>query len=661
MLGEAKKTEQDTREQKNQRKKIDRQTFKRILLTYRPYVGQMGIVLLAILATTTLSLIVPLMIPLVYDDALVHKKFGDLILYIMIMIIATLLAGLIGVGQTYITNRVGQYVMRDLRNKLYSHLQDMSLYFFTSMPTGEIQSRLSNDVGGAQSTVTDTFTSFVTNIATVIGAIIAMLYLNPLLTVISFIFLPFFLFFSFKVGNIRRKAVKETQQSLASLNAWMQETLSVSGVLLIKTFGRKKFAQSEFEAENQKYVDLSIRQQIVGRWFFMLMKDFFVLSPIILVLVAGLLIIYGHGGNQLTIGKLVAFITLQDSFLSPCLSLISLLVNVQGSLALFDRLFEYLDLPIEITDAPNALQLSPYGVRGKVAFKNVSFSYTKKKVLPGRDLRGISLSGIALKGLGRLRLNRLMPIKDDSIQKSGSPMTLNKVSFTIQPGQLVAIVGPSGAGKTTIMYLILRLYEAINGSIEIDGYNIKEIAMQSLSDLIGVVTQETSLFHASIRRNLLYVRPEATDAEMIAATKAAAIHDRILLLDDKYDTIVGERGYKLSGGEKQRLAIARVLLKNPRILILDEATSALDTKSERLIQDALKPLMKNRTTIAIAHRLSTILAADLILVIDKGKIVEQGTHEQLLKYQGAYMQLYQQQFTKQAQAEPDLLNTVKSI
>lgn len=638
----------DARERRKHRQKADLRTFKRIVLTYRPYRSQMFRVLIAVFVITGLNLVMPLMLPLIFDDALTHRRIDHLILYALIIIIATLLSGLIGVGQTYMSNRVGQYVMRDMRNKLYSHLQNMSLRFFTSMPTGELQSRLSNDINSAQSAVTDTMTDAITCLARASGSIVAMLYLSPLLTLTSLLFLPLFLFLTSKVGNMRRKSIREAQQSLASLTAWMQETLSVSSILLIKAFGRKKGVQSQFEVKSREFAELSIRQQMAGQWFFMIMNDFFNLMPVILSCLTGLLIIYEPGRNDMTLGKLIAFLAIQSNFFGPVNRLITVLVNLQGSLALFDRLFEYLDLPVEIEDAPNALYLSPRDLRGEVTFKNVSFTYDKQKHLSG------PIHPALIKKFRKYHANQQTQVKGITSKEAGSHRVLSNLSFTIKPGQLVALVGPSGAGKTTISYLIPRFYDVDEGAVEIDGYNVKKIALQALGDLIGIVPQETYLFHASIRENLFYVCPEATEEEMIAATKAAAIHDRILQLENGYDTIVGEHGYKLSGGEKQRLAIARVLLKNPKILILDEATSALDTVSERFIQDALKPLMKGRTTIAIAHRLSTIQAADLILVLDKGKIVEQGTHQKLLKRKGVYAQLYQQQFADQTQEEAAL-------
>ncbi|GHO88781.1 ABC transporter ATP-binding protein [Dictyobacter formicarum] len=649
-------------EQKLRGRKTDARTVRRVVEAFKPYKWQVVLVLIAIIVTTVLGLINPLLIERVFDDAILKKNMPLLIIYVSIMIITPIITGLIGVWQSYLNNIIGQRVMRDFRNRLYQHLQNMSLRFFTATRTGEIQSRLSNDVNGVQSVVTNTATSIVSNISTVVSTIIAMLLLSPILTLISLGLLPLFLWITVKVGGIRRITSKETQQTMASMTAMMQETLSVSGILLMKTFGRQKYAQELFEKENQKLTDLEVRQQMIGRWFFMSINIFFSIIPAVVYLVAGAQII-SHSDPFMTFGKIVAFTTLQSRIFFPIGQLLSIQVDVQGSLALFDRIFEYLDIPIEIKDKPNALRLTTDQSRGRVTFNNVSFTYKKDLPdilipLPEAAAKNGSNGKRGLFSLRRLPTDNGAAAEESKNGHNGKSsaavlevpeeprQTLRNVSFEIQPGQLAALVGPSGAGKTTITYMVPRLYDVDEGSVEIDSHNVKDIALASLGELIGVVTQETYLLHSSVRDNLLYARADATEEEMIAATKAAAIHDRIMELSDGYDTIVGERGYRLSGGEKQRIAIARVILKNPRILILDEATSALDTHSERLIQAALEPLMKGRTTLAIAHRLSTILSADIILVVDKGEIVERGTHEELLTAGGMYARLYNEQFGK---------------
>lgn len=614
-------------EQKKRGRKTDAHTVRRVVAAFKPYRLQVLLVLLAILATTLLGLINPLLIQRIFDDAIDKGNLSLLIIYVIIMFITPIISGIIGVGQSYLNNKIGQSVMRDFRNRLYIHLQNMSLRFFTSTRTGEIQSRLSNDVGGVQGVVTNTATSIVSNVATALSTVIAMIIISPLLTLVSLGLLPLFLWITYKVGNVRRQTSKETQKSMASLTAMMQETLSVSGILLMKTFGRQEYARTQFEEENQNLANLEIRQQLVGRWFFMFIGTFFSIIPAVVYLIAGAQIIQ-HApllGGYMSLGTIVTFTTLQSRIFFPIGQMLGVQVEIQGALALFDRIFEYLDMPIDIQDKPDALRIEPEETRGEVSFEHVNFSYKRDaySALSNSDVQA-----------------------DKKDEEEDLRPALKDVSFTIKPGQLAALVGPSGAGKTTMTYMVPRLYEVDSGAVKIDGHNVKDLALTSLGDLIGMVTQETYLFHASIRDNLTYAREDATDEEIIAAAKAAAIHDRIMDLEDGYDTVVGERGYKLSGGEKQRIAIARVILKNPRILILDEATSALDTHSERLIQAALGPLMKGRTTLAIAHRLSTILAADVILVVNKGEIVERGTHQELLALGGLYARLYNEQFTQ---------------
>lgn len=615
------------------------QTIRRVWRVFRPYRIHITLIVIVIILTAAGDLVFPLLLPKVFDDAIAHNDMNHLLLYGLIMAISVGMTAFTRIAQTYLSSFVGQHVMRDMRNRLYFHLQELPFRFFTSTRVGEIQSRLSNDISGAQIAVTDIFVNSLTNVINTVGTIVAMFYLSPLLTIFSFLLLPIFGWITYKVGNVRRRLNTSTQQSLASLNALMQETLSVSGVLLIKTYGRKDFAKGQFEKGNQQLTNLGIRQQRVGRVFFSFMDTFLSLSPIAVYIIAGFLIINKIQLVSITVGNLIAFMYLQGMFFAPFSRLLSMQVELQGSLAIFDRIFEYLDLPNSIQDAPNALRLSAEQVRGEIRFRNVSFAYKNDEyaqfgpLIAKDDTKEASEEESVVQGEN-----------DDPTIIPFQQATLSNISFHIEPGQLVALVGPSGAGKTTITYLMSRLYDIDNGVIEIDGHDIREVELSSLNSLIGTVTQETYLFHMTIRENLLYVRPEATEDEMIAAAKAAAIHERILELDNGYDTLVGERGYRLSGGEKQRLALARILLKNPRILILDEATSSLDTHSERLIQTALEPLIKNHTTLAIAHRLSTILTADLILVLDHGSIVAQGTHQELLTKSELYADLYQKQF-----------------
>ena len=653
-------------------------TARRIVAFFAPYRAQVVIVLVAILATSFLGLINPILLKLLIDEVITGRKFDRLNLYVGLMIVIPIVSGLIGVGQSYLNNVIGQNVMQDLRNALYAHLQSLPLRFFTETRTGEIQSRLANDVGGVQTVVTDTATSVTANLAVVVSTIAAMIYIDWRLTVLSIGLLPFFMYLTLRVGRVRRAVSSETQKTLADVTAVTEETLSVSGVLLSKTFGQQAAATDRFRVLNRKLAGLQIRQAMVGRWFFMIIGTIFSITPAFVYWLAAVLAMNGDPSAP-TAGSIVAFTTLQSRLFFPIGQLLNVQVEISGSLALFDRIFEYLDLDPEIVDAPDAVTLGPADVRGQVRFHRVSFRYPTRAVPSGRALTAAAdrhrhedagPDEAAVDALVEPMVEEVLATRLDDqdadrptavlpgVEDAGIPaeastpasFALEEIDFTAEPGQLVALVGPSGSGKTTTTYLIPRLYDVDSGAVEIDGRDVRRIALASLGRVVGVVTQETYLFHASIRDNLLYAKPEATEAELEAAAGAAAIHDRISELPDGYATMVGERGYKLSGGEKQRIAIARVLLKDPRILVLDEATSALDTVSERLIQAALERVMEGRTTIAIAHRLSTILRADLILVYARGRIVERGTHDELLAQGGLYARLYREQFVTPMEA-----------
>jgi ATP-binding cassette subfamily B protein len=599
-----------------------RAVSRRVMRLFLPYKVQIGWVVMAILFTAGLGVANPLLIKYVFDHAIFCHGCPDLkLLYILVavMVAIPVVTGVVGVGQSYLANLIGQRMMRDVRNDLYAHLQGMSLRFFTGTRTGEIQSRLTNDVGGVQTVVTETASSILNNVVVLISTLVAMTLLSWQLTVLSLALVPVFLVLTNRAGKARRRISGLAQESKAEMSAITEETLSVSGMLLSKVFGRQREEQRRFSQENERLADLAVRREMVGRLLFAVVGIFFSIATPLVYLAAGLVIARG-GANDITAGTVVAFTTLQARLFFPIGQMLQVSVEIQSSMALFDRIFEYLDMEHDIVDAPDARVLDPATVRGEVELKNVSFRYPSAA---SGDFAG--------------------PAGADG-ETPRRALALDDLSLQVKPGQLAAIVGPSGAGKTTISYLIPRLYDVSSGAVLLDGIDVRQLAMKSISELVSMVTQETYLFHASVRANLLYARPDATQEELETAAKAAFIHDRIMQLSNGYDTLVGERGYRLSGGEKQRLAIARVALRAPRVLILDEATSALDTTSERLVQAALRPLMQGRTTIAIAHRLSTILAADVIFVIDGGRVVERGTHAELVALNGLYAQLYQQQF-----------------
>ena len=595
----------------------------RTVRLFRPYRFQVIAVAVLILLTASIGVINPLLIRTVFDDGLFPASGGpDMHLLWTLAAIMSSIAianGLMGVLQTYMTNHVGQSVMRDLRDAVYAHLQGMSLGFFTSTRTGEIQSRISNDVGGIQSVVTSTLTDTLSNTVIFLSTLVAMLILSWQLTIVAVATVPFFFALTSFVGKKRRAVTSEAQRSMAEVTAITQETLSVSGIMLAKLFGRQSQEMANFHRHNQEQSDLAVRQQMIGHSFFAVVMTFLSISPAFIYLLAGYLM-SGSGPSLVSAGTIIAFTTLQSRLYFPVGRLLQVSVELQSSMALFERIYGYLDLKQDIQDAPDADPLDLTRVSGGIKFDSVRVNYSRSYGEPE-------------------------PEEGTQAAEEESRMwALDGVSLDIPPGQLAAFVGPSGAGKTTLAYLVPRLYDVTEGSVSIDGTDVRNIRQVDLAAVIGFVTQDSYLFHDTMEKNLLYARPEATRDEMIAAAKAAFIHDRISEMPEGYDTVVGERGFRLSGGERQRLSIARVILHQPRVLILDEATSALDTASERYVQAALEPLMRDRTTMVIAHRLSTIIAADVIYVVDRGRIVEHGPHNELLAQGGLYADLYREQY-----------------
>jgi ATP-binding cassette, subfamily B, bacterial len=569
---------------------VRRANLRRIGPLFAPYKLRLGGVLLLIVVSAGLGVVPAFLLKHVLE-AIARNDTRSLSFNAGGMIAIAVATGALGVGQTLLSNQVGQRVMHDLRAAVFRHLQRLSLAFFTRTRTGEVQSRISNDIGGVQNVVTNTATSIASNVTTVAATMVGMLVLNWRLALFAFALIPFFVLLTRRVGNERRRIAKTTQETLADISSLVQESLSVSGILLGKTMARGNELADRFEGDSQRLADLEVRQRMAGRWVMAAIQTSFAVMPAAVYWFGGLAL--AHGSHAVSIPMLVSFTTLQTRLFFPVGSLLGVGLDVQTSLALFDRIFEYLDQPVDIEEKPDALAA---GEAGDVVFDHVWFRY-------------------------------------------GEEWTLQDVSFTVESGTTTALVGETGSGKTTLGYLAARLYDVGRGSITIGGADIRDLSFEALAGLVGVVSQETYLFHASVRENLRFAKPDATDEEVEQAATAARIHHVIAALPEGYDTVVGERGYRFSGGEKQRIAIARTILRNPPILVLDEATSSLDTETERLVQEALDRLSAGRTTIAIAHRLSTVRDADQIVVLDHGRIVESGRHEDLILAGGRYTTL----------------------
>jgi ATP-binding cassette subfamily B protein len=589
--------------------------LRRIARLFRPYRWNLLFVGVLVAASSLVSLVNPFLIREVIDVALPQGRTGLLSVLALGMIVVAIANSSFSVSQTYVSTRVGQRVMHDLRTAVYSHLQRMSLAFFTKTRTGEVQSRIANDIGGMQATVTTTATSLVSNLTTVIASVIAMIVLDWRLTIASLVMMPVFVWVSRRVGTERRRITRDRQRQLAVLSSIVQESLSVSGILLGHTMGRSASLADSFSGESGKLSDLEVSSNMAGRWRQSTIQIVMSAMPAVIYWVTGLT---GRGDHMaISIGTLVAFTTLQQNLFRPAVQLLSVGVDIQSSLELFGRIFEYLDLPVDIAEP--AHPVIPAKIRGEVRLNDVSFSYAGQE--PANAGQGPANAGQGPANAG-----------------TGRP-TLKDIDVTIPAGRSLAIVGETGSGKTTLSYLIPRLYDVTSGSVTIDGVDVRDLAFGTLADTVGVVAQETYLFHASVAENLRFAKPSATDDEIVAAAKVAHIHDHLMSLPDGYDTIVGERGYRFSGGEKQRLAIARAVLRDPPVLVLDEATSALDTQTEQAVQEAIDAASEGRTTITIAHRLSTIRDADEIVVLDHGEIAERGTHADLLALGGHYAAL----------------------
>ncbi|XWX04291.1 ABC transporter ATP-binding protein [Aggregatilineales bacterium SYSU G02658] len=620
----------------SKRPPITRALLRRVLAYAWPYRWLLAGMLVCILLTTLLGLVSPLILRQLIDVALQPPGDAELLNALALLLVLTpIVSGVISVVQRRLNATVGEGIIYDLRMALYQHLQRMSLHFFTNTKTGELMSRLNNDVVGAQSAVNNTLISIITNLITVVATLAVMISIEWRLTLLGVGVLPFFILVARRLGGRLREIARDQMTWNAQMNAMMNETLNISGALLVKLFGRGQDEVDRFGARAADVRDGGVKRAVLGSQFMTVIGS---------IGVIGTALVYWYGGHlvlsgEFTVGTIVAFGAYLTQLYNPLQALTNAPVDFATSLVSFERVFEILDLPQQIVEQPNAQPLPE--VRGEIEFDDVTFTYTVRddQLLSDVERIGsVEQVGAALSGA--------LTVADNG-KHQAREQALRHISFKITPGQLAALVGPSGAGKTTLTYLIPRLYDPDSGAIRLDGHDLRTLRLDDLARHVGMVTQETYLFHDTIRTNLLYARSDATQSELEEACRAANIHDFIAGLPQGYDTIVGERGYRLSGGEKQRLAIARVILKNPRILVLDEATSSLDSQSEALIQEALKRVQQGRTSIVIAHRLSTILAADVILVLNRGEIVERGTHAELLALGGLYHELYQTQFNRQ--------------